>query len=163
MFPVLRHLHRSHGARVFVKIKIIEERLRNIFRKLPCCFYHLKNTYFCENISKKMQKALLYLLAGTAISFLLNYFLLGSQGWELDLYYGVAFGSAWGMAYFLDNVKFSLPQKLGISFAGMALLVVVGLFLFNVEKAVPSVLKFSMVFVAYYLIASFKPSKSLRK
>ena len=109
-----------------------------------------------------MHKALLYLLAGTAISFLLNYFLLGSQGWELDLYYGVAFGSAWGMAYFLDDVKFTLPQKLGISFAGMALLIIVGIFLFDVEKAVPSILKFSMVFVAYYVIASFRKEKSLR-
>lgn len=109
-----------------------------------------------------MKKALLYLFLGTIISFLLNYFLLGSQGWELDLYYGFAFGSAWGMAYFLDDPKFSLPQKLGISFLGMGLLILVGLLLFDLELAVPSVLKFSMVFVAYYLIASFKRSKSLR-
>ena len=109
-----------------------------------------------------MNRAFLYLLAGTIISFLLNYFLLGSQGWELDLYYGFAFGSAWGMAYFLDDTKFSLPQKLGISFLGMGLLVVIGLLIFDFEKAVPSVIKFSMVFVAYYLIASFKSSKSLR-
>lgn len=109
-----------------------------------------------------MQKALLYLCAGTAVSFLLNYYLLGSQGWELDLYYGFAFGSAWGMAYFLDDAKFSLLQKFGISFLGMALLVVFGLLIFDFEKAVPSVIKFSMVFVAYYLIASFKRSKSLR-
>ena len=109
-----------------------------------------------------MQKALLYLFAGTAVSFLLNYFLLGSQGWKLDLYYGFAFGSAWGMAYFLDDTKFTLPQKLGISFVGMGLLVLIGFLIFNLELAVPSVIKFSMVFVAYYLIASFKPSKSLR-
>lgn len=110
-----------------------------------------------------MKKALLYLLAGTAVSFLLNYFLLGSQGWELDLYYGFAFGSAWGMAYLLDDSKFSLLQKLGISFVGMGLLVLIGLLLFTLELAVPSVIKFSMVFVAYYLIASFKSSKSLRQ
>lgn len=110
-----------------------------------------------------MQKALLYFLAGTAVSFLLNYFLLGSQGWELDLYYGFAFGSAWGMAYFLDDVRFSLPKKLGISFAAMFALILIGVLLFDLEKAVPSVIKFSMVFVAYYLIASFKSSKSLRK
>ena len=110
-----------------------------------------------------MQKALLYLLAGTAISFLLNYFLLGSQGWELDLYYGFAFGFAWGMAYFLDDTQFSLPQKLGISFAGMGLLILIGVFLFDLEKAVPSVIKFSMVFVAYYIIASFRKEKSLRR
>lgn len=110
-----------------------------------------------------MKRALIYLLAGTLISFVLNYFLLGSEGWALDLYYGVAFGSAWGMAYFLDDEKFTLPQKLGISFLGMAVLVVVGIFLFDLEKAVPSVIKFSMVFVAYYVFASFKSSKSLRK
>ena len=109
-----------------------------------------------------MKRALLYLAGGTTVSFLLNYFLLGSQGWELDLYYGFAFGSAWGMAYFLDDPKFTLPQKLGISFLGMGLLVLIGFLLFGLELAVPSVIKFSMVFVAYYLIASFKPSKSLR-
>ena len=109
-----------------------------------------------------MQRALLYFLAGTVISFLLNYFLLGSQGWQLDLYYGAAFGAAWGMAYFLDDARFSLPHKLGISFLGIAVLVAIGLVLFNLEKAVPSIIKFSMVFVAYYLIASFRSSKSLR-
>ena len=109
-----------------------------------------------------MKRALIYLLAGTLISFVLNYFLLGSEGWALDLYYGFAFGAAWGMAYFLDDEKFTLPQKLGISFLGMAVLVVVGIFLFDLEKAVPSVIKFSMVFVAYYIFASFKSSKSLR-
>ncbi|WHF53151.1 hypothetical protein QGN23_11990 [Chryseobacterium gotjawalense] len=110
-----------------------------------------------------MQRAFLYLFAGTALSFFLSYFLLGSQGWELDLYYGFAFGLAWGTAYFLDDPRFSLPQKLGISFLGMGLLILLGLFLFNLQLAVPSVIKFSMVFVAYYLIASFRRSKSLRK
>ena len=110
-----------------------------------------------------MKRAALYLVIGTVISFLLNYFLLGSEGWELDLYYGVAFGAAWGMAYFLDDEKFTLAQKLGISFVGMAILVAFGTFLFDLEKAVPSVIKFSMVFVAYYIFASFKSSKSLRK
>ena len=109
-----------------------------------------------------MQKALLYFLAGTAVSFLLNYFLLGSQGWELDLYYGVAFGSAWGMAYFLDDVKFSLPQKLGYSFLSMAFLIILGILVFSLELAVPSVIKFSMVFVVYNILASFRKTKSLR-
>ena len=110
-----------------------------------------------------MHKALFYLLIGTFISFLLHYFLLGSGGWKLDLYYGFAFGLSWGTAYFLDDIKFSLPQKLGYSFISMAFLIVIGILLFNLELAVPSVIKFSMVFVAYYLIASFRPSKSLRK
>lgn len=110
-----------------------------------------------------MQRAFLYLFAGTVISFLLNHFLLGSDGWELDLYYGFAFGFAWGTAYFLDDAKFSLPQKLGFSFLSMAFLIVLGVILFNLELAVPSIIKFSMVFVAYYVIASFHPSKSLRR
>lgn len=110
-----------------------------------------------------MQKALLYLVAGTIVSFLLNYFLLGSQGWELDLYYGFSFGLAWGTAYFLDDGKFALLQKLIYSFLAMGILVVVGTLLFTLELAVPSIIKFSMVFVAYYLIASFRSSKSLRK
>lgn len=110
-----------------------------------------------------MQKSLLYLFAGTGISFLLNYFLLGSQGWELDLYYGFAFGLAWGTAYFLDNEKFALPQKLGYSFVAMGLLILIGFLAFNFELAVPSIIKFSMVFVAYYVFASFRKTKSLRK
>ena len=110
-----------------------------------------------------MQRALIYLFAGTLVSFLLNYFLLGSQGWQLDLYYGIAFGSAWGTAYFLDNVSFTLPQKLIYSFLPMILLLIAGTLIFNLELGVPSVIKFSMVFVAYYVIASFRPSKSLRK
>lgn len=110
-----------------------------------------------------MQKALLYFFAGTTISFLLNYFFLGSQGWELDLYYGFAFGFAWGIAYFLDDEKFSLAQKFLYSFSAMAILILIGTLIFNFELAVPSVIKFSLVFVAYYLIASFRSSKSLRK
>jgi hypothetical protein len=111
----------------------------------------------------KMQKALLYLLVGTGISFLLNYFLLGSQGWELDLYYGLAFGLAWGTAYFLDHDKFSLLNKLLYSFSAMGFLIIIGLIIFDLELAIPSIIKFSMVFVAYYVFASFRRSKSLRK
>ena len=110
-----------------------------------------------------MQKAIIYLFAGTGISFLLNYFLLGSQGWELDLYYGFAFGLAWGTAYFLDDEKFALPQKLAYSFIAMGVLLLIGSLLFNVEQAVPPIIKFSMVFVAYYVFASFRKTKSLRK
>lgn len=110
-----------------------------------------------------MQKTALYLLAGTGISFSLNYFLLGSQGWELDLYYGFAFGLAWGTAYFLDDEKFTLPKKLGYSFISMAILLALGILLFDMELAVPSIIKFSMVFVAYYILASFRKTKSLRK
>jgi hypothetical protein len=109
-----------------------------------------------------MQRSILYLFAGTAISFLLNYFFLGSQGWKLDLYYGFAFGLAWGTAYFLDDQKFTLPQKLVYSFLSMGILMIVGLLLFNLELAIPSIIKFSMVFVAYYVFASFRKTKSLR-
>ncbi|WP_027376677.1 hypothetical protein [Kaistella palustris] len=109
-----------------------------------------------------MQRALLYFFAGTLISFLLNYFILGSQGWKLDFFYGLSFGLAWGTAYFLDDAKFTLPQKFLISFLAMAVLGVAGTFVFGLEYAVPAIIKFSMLFVAYYLIASFKASKSLR-
>lgn len=110
-----------------------------------------------------MKKALLYFIFGTLISFLLNYFLLGSQGWALDLFYAISFGSAWGMAYYLDTPEISLPKKLGFSFVAMAIIVGIGTLLFNLELAIPSMIKFSIVFVAYYLLASFKPSKSLRR
>lgn len=111
----------------------------------------------------KMIKAILYLLIGTSVSFLINHYLLGSQGWEIDLYNSFAFGLGWGMAYFVDHPDWPLWRKMGISLVGIAILVMIGLVFFNFEIAVPSVIKFSTVFVAYYLIASFRGSKSLRQ
>lgn len=110
-----------------------------------------------------MQRALIYFFAGTIVSFLLYYLFVDTQKLLLNTYYSVAFGSAWGLAYYLDNPKFSLPLKLGVSLLGMAILVTKGFFLFTPQLAVASILKFSMIFVAYYLIASFRPSKSLRE
>ncbi|UWX60261.1 hypothetical protein N0B40_17910 [Chryseobacterium oranimense] len=109
-----------------------------------------------------MQKALVYFALGTAVSFLINYFFLSSLNIGLDFYYAVAFGFAWGLAYYLDTPDFSLPKKLGLSLVGMGILVLLGALIFNLELAIPSILKFSTVFVAYYLIASFRANKSLR-
>lgn len=105
----------------------------------------------------------MYFALGTAVSFLINYFLISSENVGLDLYYAIAFGLAWGLAYYLDTPNFSLPGKLGLSFAAMGVLVLIGTLIFNVQLAVPSILKFSTVFVAYYLIASFRANKSLRR
>ncbi|REC47115.1 hypothetical protein DRF67_12850 [Chryseobacterium pennipullorum] len=110
-----------------------------------------------------MQKALMYFALGTVVSFLINYFFLSSQNTGLDIFYAVAFGAAWGIAYYLDTPNFTLPQKFGLSFAAMGILVLAGTLIFSLELAIPSILKFSTVFVAYYLIASFRASKSLRK
>jgi hypothetical protein len=110
-----------------------------------------------------MKKALMYFALGTVISFLINYFFYSSENIGLDIYYAIAFGFAWGIAYYLDTPNFTLPQKLGLSFVAMGILVLIGTLIFNIELAIPSVLKFSTVFVAYYLIASFRGSKSLRK
>ncbi|MDR6159770.1 hypothetical protein QF023_003286 [Chryseobacterium sp. SLBN-27] len=109
-----------------------------------------------------MKKALFYFLLGTVLSFLINYFFYSSENIGLDIYYAIAFGFAWGIAYYLDTPNFTLPQKLGLSFVAMGVLVLVGTLLFNLELAIPSVLKFSTVFVAYYLIASFRANKTLR-
>ncbi|MBK1898226.1 hypothetical protein [Chryseobacterium paridis] len=109
-----------------------------------------------------MQKALIYFTIGTVVSFLINYFFLSSLNTGLDLYYAIAFGFAWGLAYYLDTPNFTLPQKLGLSFAAMGVLVLIGALIFDLKLAIPSILKFSTVFVAYYLIASFRGSKSLR-
>lgn len=111
---------------------------------------------------KDMQKALMYFALGTVVSFLISYFFLSTENIGLDFYYAVAFGAAWGLAYYLDTPNFSLPKKLGLSFAAMAVFVLIGSFIFTIQLAVPSILKFSTVFVAYYLIASFRGSKSLR-
>ncbi|UOU99678.1 hypothetical protein MUU74_06910 [Chryseobacterium daecheongense] len=109
-----------------------------------------------------MKKALLYFALGTVVSFLINYFFYSSKNIGLDIYYAIAFGFAWGMAYYLDTPNFTLPQKLGLSFVAMGILVLIGTLIFNLELTIPSVLKFSTVFVAYYLIASFRANKSLR-
>lgn len=109
-----------------------------------------------------MQRALIFFAIGTVASFLLNYFLGSDQSIEVDIYYAVAFGLGWGMAYFLDRPDYALPKKLGLSFIGIAVLVIAGFIFFNFEIAVPSIIRFSTVFVAYYLIASFRESKSLR-
>lgn len=109
-----------------------------------------------------MKKALLYFALGTVLSFLINYFFYSSENIGLDIYYAIAFGFAWGIAYYLDTPDFTLPQKLGLSFVAMGILVLVGTLIFNLELAIPSVLKFSTVFVAYYLIASFRANKTLR-
>ncbi|MFC3159630.1 hypothetical protein SAMN05443633_11346 [Chryseobacterium arachidis] len=109
-----------------------------------------------------MKKALLYFALGTVLSFLINYFFYSSENIGLDIYYALAFGFAWGVAYYLDTPNFTLPQKLGLSFVAMGILVAVGTVIFNLELAIPSILKFSTVFVAYYLIASFRANKTLR-
>ncbi|MCU7615365.1 hypothetical protein N0B16_13040 [Chryseobacterium sp. GMJ5] len=109
-----------------------------------------------------MKKALLYFALGSILSFLINYFFYSSENIALDIYYALAFGIAWGLAYYLDTPDFTLPQKLIFSFAAMGLLVLAGTLMFTLELAIPSILKFSTVFVAYYLIASFRGSKSLR-
>ncbi|WP_018674768.1 hypothetical protein [Riemerella columbina] len=109
-----------------------------------------------------MNKTVLYGLGVGILSFLGNYFLT-TQIWEVALYYAFAFGLAWGMAYFLDRPDYSLPKKLGVSFLGILLLLVIGFACFNFEIAVPSILRFSTVFVAYFLLASFRSSKSLRR
>ncbi|AZA75758.1 hypothetical protein [Chryseobacterium indoltheticum] len=109
-----------------------------------------------------MKRALIYFVLGTGIIFLINYLFMYVQDLGLELYYAIAFGLAWGLAYFLDDAKFSLFQKMGLSFGAMAFLVAVGALIFSLELAIPSIIKFSTVFVAYYLFASFRGSKSLR-
>ena len=109
-----------------------------------------------------MKRALIYFIVGTGIIFMFNYLFMETKDLGLELYYAIAFGLAWALAYFLDDIKFSLFQKMGLSFGAMALLVTVGALVFNLELAIPSIIKFSTVFVAYYLFASFKGSKSLR-
>lgn len=110
-----------------------------------------------------MNRALIYFFAGTAVSFLINHFLLAGNSWQAELYGSSAFGLGWALAYLVDRPEWPLPKKLGFSFAGMLAVTIIGTALFNFETAVPAVIRFSLVFVAYYLLASFKSSKSLRK
>lgn len=102
-------------------------------------------------------------MIGTIISLIISIFVLSGQDLFLEIYYAFAFGLGWGMAYFLDRTDYSLPKKLGISFLGMGVLLILGLIFFDVKTALPSMMKFSIIFVTYYLMASFRSSKSLRK
>lgn len=110
-----------------------------------------------------MLKSVGFLIAGTIISFIINHFLFAGFSWQVDLFHSFAFGLGWAMAYFLDRFDFSLAKKLGISFVGIFVLLGIGFAFFDFQAAVPSVIRFSVVFVAYYLLASFRSSKSLRK
>ena len=110
-----------------------------------------------------MQKSILYLLAGTAISFIFNHFVMETKGWQAELYSSFAFGLGWAMVYFVDRREWPLMKKLGFSFVGMFIITLLGLLLFNVELMVPALMRFSLIFVAYYLFASFRSSKTLRK
>lgn len=110
-----------------------------------------------------MKRALIYLVVGTLLSFLFQFFLSGTGLPKVDLYYAFAFGLGWGMAYYVDRPDWELPKKMGFSLIGVVLLVAIGFAFFNFEIAIPSIIRFSTVFVAYYLIASFRESKSLRQ
>ncbi|MFC4165270.1 hypothetical protein ACFOWU_16500 [Epilithonimonas zeae] len=109
-----------------------------------------------------MIKALMYFVVGTLISFFLRRFTGEPAEFLVELYVASAFGIGWGLAYFVDHPEWPLPKKMGISFIGIIVLVAIGLIFFNFETALPSIIKFSTVFVAYYMIASFRESKSLR-
>lgn len=109
-----------------------------------------------------MKRALIFLVLGTLVSFLLNYYLIGTGILKNDLYYGFAFGLGWAIAYFVDRPDWALPKKMALSLVGVVIIVIIGFAFFNFEIAIPSIIRFSTVFVAYYLIASFKESKSLR-
>lgn len=107
-------------------------------------------------------KSFLYLCLGSVISTILNHYFSDNLSWGIDFYHGFAFGLGWGLAYFVDHPEWTLVKKMGISLIGVFILVILGFILFNFEIAILSIIKFSTVFVAYYMIASFRESKSLR-
>ncbi len=109
-----------------------------------------------------MGRALMYFAIGTLASFLGNYYFFGTGQWKLDLFYSAAFGLGWGLAYFVDHPEWPLAKKMMISFIGVAVILALGFLFFDFIIVIPSIIRFSTVFVAYYLIASFKESKSLR-
>lgn len=125
-------------------------------------FHIVKITFLTFVKIFEMVKALMYFALGTAISFILRRITGSPVDFWVEFYIASAFGIGWGLAYFVDHPEWPLPKKMGISFIGIVFLVVLGLIFFNFETAVPSIIKFSTVFVAYYMIASFRESKSLR-
>ncbi len=109
-----------------------------------------------------MGKAMIYFALGTTLSFVLRRLTGSPLDFWMEVYVASAFGIGWGLAYFVDHPDWPLAKKMGISVLGIVFLVAIGLIFFNFETAMPSVIKFSTVFVAYYMIASFRESKSLR-
>lgn len=111
-----------------------------------------------------MKKTILYFLLGSISSFVFNHWIMNTSGsWKIALFHSIAFGCGWGLAYYVDRPDWVLSKKMGISFVGIGILLAFGLLFFNLETALPSVVRFSTIFVAYYLIASFRETKSLRK
>lgn len=108
-----------------------------------------------------MKRAIIYFLVGTFLSSLFSYF-FSSDISGASLYSALAFGLGWGMAYYVDHPDWALVKKMGLSLIGVFVLVVLGFVFFDFEIAIPSIIKFSTVFVFYYLLASFRDSKSLR-
>lgn len=118
-------------------------------------------SYFCAGFGS-MKKSVLYLILGTAASFLFHNYVMSYGTWDVNLYYAFSFGLGWGLSYFVDRPEWKLSRKMGISFIGIAVLLVLGFLLYNFEIAVPSIIRFSTIFVVYYLFASFRADKSLR-
>lgn len=110
-----------------------------------------------------MKKSLIFVAVGTLLSFVLVHYFMPTRDLTLDWYYAFAFGWGWGFAYFLDRPDYRLAKKLNLSFIGVAILIAIGLPFFKVVDAIPSIIQFSIVFVGYYLLASFRESKSLRR
>lgn len=111
-----------------------------------------------------MKRAILFFLLGSISSFIFNHWIVNAnENLWVNLFHSVAFGIGWALAYFVDRPDWSLSKKMGISLVGIAILLGVGFTFFNLETAVPAVIRFSTIFVAYYLFASFKETKSLRK
>lgn len=110
-----------------------------------------------------VQRAALYFIIVTAVSLILNYFISEGTSLYITVYHSAAFGLAWASAYLLDNENLALGKKLGYSLLIMAVIFAFGAVLFTAEEAAAAIMKFSIVFVLYYLIASLRRTKSLRK
>lgn len=110
-----------------------------------------------------MKKSFIYFFIGTALSYLFSLLFSTGKGFEVDLYHAIGFGTAWALAHYLDNDTFALLKKLSISILGITVLIGAGLLLFDFETAISIMMKYSIVFVGYYLLASLRKSKSLTK
>ena len=92
---------------------------------------------------------------------IIEYLTVGSLG-PVEGFKALSFASAALLSYYLDQPKMTLPVKLGLSVGAMVLIFLIGSWWLGMDVAVQGVMKFAMLFVAYYLLASFRSSKSLR-
>lgn len=123
--------------------------LRNIEQGYICCMKNLRTGGLA--------------IVTTIIFFLVGLIIHPDNSWSLSLYFAVALGWALGIAGYLDTPHISLSTKLLRSMLALFALMGVGYIFWGSDTMMIGMMRYSMAFMLYYLVASFRSSKSLKK